>query len=266
MSSMSRLAALLLAATATPGGITGAGAECLFVAEDRALIEDGVQSTASVASGSGGITKLGRNVLFADGTEVVGDRVHLGNGSSVDDVGVNRLTKGKDVAIRGTDARASLPIGEPFCPIPDVICGGPDVTVARGETRALPPGSYGMIVLDRGATLELMDGAYAACELDADKNAVVIAGEGTTLDLRDGFALGNGSVLGLGAGGTAARVNVAADGLVRFGRHADVTAVLSAPDAQVSIGNGSQFAGTLCAKRFDTGKRTELSCVPGGAP
>jgi hypothetical protein len=240
-------------------------AQCVFTARDRAVVGNGTHSTASVATSSPrGLTKLGRKVMFADDTVVSGDKVQLGNGASVDAIQVNQLTEGKGTVIRGTDAAATLSAGEPSCPLPAFTCGGPDVAVARGETRVLAPGSYGAIVLDRGATLELLDGTYGVCELRTDKHAVVmVAGEGTTLDVVERFGMANGSLFGLGAGGTAARVNVAGGGTVKFGRKVDVTAALSAPDAEVALGNGSQFAGELCAKRFNSGKRSALSCAGG---
>jgi hypothetical protein len=50
-----------------------------------------------------------------------------------------------------------------------------------------------------------------------------------TLAVRNALELGTGCILGLGADGAAPRVHVAGDSVVRIGRHADVTAVLSAP-------------------------------------
>jgi len=254
--------ALLLSGTIVAGA-TMAEAQCVFEARERAIVGDGTQSTASVATtGAGGLTKLGRKVRFADDTAVAGDEVKLGNGASVDDLQVNRLTEGKGIVVRGDDADATLTDAATFCPLPEFACGGADVSVASGKTRELAPGRYGAIVLDRGATLELLDGVYEVCELTTAKNAVVLTvGAGTTLHVVERFGMANGSLFGLGAGGTAATVNVAGGGSVKFGRRVDVTAAISAPDAEIVLGNGSQFAGELCAKRFNSGKRSELSCV-----
>lgn len=255
-----RLVALPLVVLILPGSVPCAEAQCQFAARDRAIIEDGTQSTASVATiAPGGLTKLGRKVRFADDTEVVGDKVKLGNGASVDDLQSNHLHEGKATVVRGSATGAVLLGVDGFCPIVDFDCGGDDVSVGRGETRELPPGSYGTVVLDRGATLELGDGVYEVCEIDADKNVVIMAGAGTTLHVAERFGLANGSLFGLGAGGSAATVHVA--GSVKLGRRVDVTMALSAPAAQVAVGNGSQFAGDVCAKSFKSGKRSELSCA-----
>jgi len=236
--------------------------QCRYLARERAFVEDGTQSNVSVATNDpGGQTQLGRDVFFADDTDVIGDSVRIGNDSSVDDVQANELRLGRNVSIRGSISGAMLPVEDPFCPIPDFDCGGPNVVVERGSSEILTPGSYGSIRIQNGGSVQLTPGTYDTCDFIGARNVTVLAGDGTTLNVVDRFALGNDSIFGPGGGGSPASVFIAGSRRVRIGKGSDVTASVSAPEASVSIGNNSSFAGDLCAERFDTGKTSTLSCT-----
>lgn len=235
---------------------------CAFLSAERTVLQNGGTSAGTIGTNDpGGLTKLGRDVFLSDDTEVIGDRIKVGNAASLDDVRGNQVKLGKKATVRGTTSGVTLPVVEPFCPIGDFDCGGGDVTVGRGETRILPPGSYDSIELASGARLELSPGSYTVCDVSAGKNTTIIASGGSTmLQIVGALQVGNGGSLVSNAGDPPLIVDVAGTERVKLGRNVVVAAFLSAPNARVSVGNGGELIGSMCAERLDLGKNSALSC------
>src|SRR5262245_30516990 len=146
-------------------------ASCAFVAATEARVGNASSVSGDLgANDPGGKIRLGRKVVLADGTTVAGDDVGASNGASLFDVAANRFDPGRNTVVRGTVTTPSLPLDDSFCPLAEVTCGGADVVVRRGDPpRALSPGTYGDIVLENGARLQLAPGIYFACSLNAGR-------------------------------------------------------------------------------------------------
>jgi cysteine-rich repeat protein len=214
---------------------------------------------------AGGQLAIGRRTEAAHGVRVTGDGVRLGVGASLFDVAANTLNPGATRAtIAGTlITPITVPVHTPFCAIPPIACGGPDVTLAPGSVQELlAPQSYGALRVGRGATLTLAPGSFAFCDVVIARDAAVRAlGAGPThVEVAARLALGPRAVLGPGAGGAMPTVRV--DGShVRLGRGAQLEALLAAPAARVHLGSEAEINGTLCAHSLAAGRATTLTCA-----
>src|SRR5262245_52672943 len=244
-------------------------ASCAFVAATETRVGNGSEIGGDLgANDPGGKVRLGRKVVLADDTTVAGDDVGVSNGSSLFDVAANRFGSGRHVVVRGTVSTPSLPLADPFCPLPDLTCGGPDVVVRRGDPpRALSPGSYGDIVLENGARLELAPGVYDACSLSAGRGVdISVTGAlPSTLNIVGDLRLENGSVLGPDAGVPTPTLNVGGD-QVRLGAKVELESFVAAPNADVRIRHGSSVTGSLCARELSTGHSVTFACSPNLPP
>jgi hypothetical protein len=246
------------ASAQSPGGAFA----CEFLARDEGRLGNGATIEGDVgANDPGGFLRLGRKTLVEDGATVAGDTVAIGNGSEVPVVEANVLKALK--AIVGSVSGAMLPLRDPFCPIPALECGGPEVRVERGQSAGpLAPGSYGDVVLKNGATLTLAGGDYQFCSLRTGRNATIqVLGSGqSTIDIAGDLRLENGSRLAPGAPASAPIVNVGGT-TADLGAQVVVEAFLSAPQADFRLGRGSTFTGAFCADRVVTGRNVVLTCA-----
>jgi hypothetical protein len=246
------------ASAQSPGGAFA----CEFLARDEGRLGNGATIEGDVgANDPGGFLRLGRKTLVEDGATVAGDTVAIGNGSQVPVVEANVLKAPK--AIVGSVSGATLPLRDPFCPIPALECGGPEVRVERGQSAGpLAPGSYGDVVLKNGATLTLAGGDYQFCSLRTGRNATIqVLGSGqSTIDIAGDLRLENGSRLAPSAPASTPIVNVGGT-TADLGAQVVVEAFLSAPQADFRLGRGSTFTGAFCADRVVTGRNVVLTCA-----
>ncbi|MCP4214501.1 MAG: LamG domain-containing protein [bacterium] len=102
---------------------------------------------------------LSHNVFLADGVSVYGDKVYIKPESSVDNVYCNVLTNYGTVRGNITDS-LELPLNIVLPVFPTPQPGLDDVVLTERETLTLDAGSYGEVLLDRGAILFLSGGTY----------------------------------------------------------------------------------------------------------
>lgn len=234
-----------------------------FLVRTQGKVGDGGQVTGSIgANDDGGAFQFGKGAFVSDGSTTAGDSVSLGNGTSVGDVEANRLHVGKGATIRGSTGRATLPLSAPFCPIPPLACGGPDVVVPRGGAVELAPGSYGRLVALQQSAVVLDPGTFSFCDIKIGKNSagVVTGGSQSTINDVGNFRLANGGFFGPVAGTPTPELNVGGT-LVRVGAGAVLQAFLSAPNAQMRIGRGGQVRGSFCALTLRSDKGIVLQCL-----
>src|SRR5262249_54151946 len=81
-----------------------------LVAREGKINNDADVRASAGASTSGARFRLGKGVMFADGTSLIGDTVQIGNGSSVYRVLANTLLKGDFVTIRAGTGTPTLPL------------------------------------------------------------------------------------------------------------------------------------------------------------
>jgi cysteine-rich repeat protein len=240
-----------------------------FLVGEHGRLGNAAQVMVDVAvAAAAGRLGVGRRAHGADGTRISADHVRLGVGADVDDLTCDTLNDGAGRAtVRGTlVTAATFPLLTAPCALPPLDCGGPDVTVDRGETLSLlAPGSYGMLTLHNGATLTLAPGTFAFCAVRAGRRATITAlatapPAPTTIDVQGDLRMANGSSLGPGPGGPLPVVNVAGEH-VRLARGSAITVVLTAPAATVKLGADTIMNGSACARRLLVGPRATLACA-----
>src|SRR5262249_41952918 len=110
---------------------------------------------------TGGTMSWGTNSFFADGSEVVTDiLMRAGKKSSMYGLFTKRVVS--PLAQAGATVRHTGPVGwnpspliTPLPPVPTCVAGSAPVTVLKGASLKLPPGAYGKVLVNNGATLEL---------------------------------------------------------------------------------------------------------------
>jgi hypothetical protein len=227
-----------------------------FMADVDLKVKDGARIEGDAgANAAGGRVNFGKGNFMADGATLFGDRVMLGNATSVFNVRANNFVSGQDVVIRGATGPVTVPLIANFCPVPAFQpCGGNDLLVpAAGVTGPIAPGTYRNARIPNGATLVLSPGAYRFCSLTAGRNtAIRTTGAGaTTIDVHGSIKIGNNSSFGPDAGSPRPAVNSGGH-QVRLGAGTIMDAALSAPDAAMSMGRAAIMDGTFCVNRLRT--------------
>ncbi len=223
------------------------------------------QITADVGTNDpGGLLRLGRGAHMADGTYAIGDTVSISNAASIFKAFTNKLTTGAGATVRDGTSPGVFPMLEPFCVIPTLTCGGPDVVIgARADGGVLPPGSYGRLVLAAGASLTLAGGEYHFCSIKTSRGVDILVqgGSVSTIDV-----VGNVLIADLGTihtdSGTPLPTLRVGGTAVRFGSNSDIFVNLLAPAAHLTIGRLGHLAGTFCFTTSSTDKAVRLDCPP----
>src|SRR5262245_7723575 len=233
-----------------------------LVAREGKVNNDGDVRASFGASNVGGRIRLGKNVVMADGTRLIGDTVQIGNASSVFDVLANTLLKGSAVVIRGaTGTPPPLPLLVPFCTIPAITCSGSDVLVpVAGSSGPLAPGSYGKVQILNGGSLTLAPGTFTFCQIKMGRNATLETLGPATLNVERTVAIGSASRLGPATGDTPVVVNVAGK-LVRVSQSAVANAAFYAPSGRITFGRDSDLLGCFCTDRAKSDKHITLECL-----
>lgn len=145
-------------------------------------------------------------------------------------------------------------------PNPFPACGGAPITVGRGETRELAPGTYGDVAVLGGGgnsgTLILTGGSYRFCSLRSGRRAKILPRAASTVTVNGAVSLSNGSFTGPTAAGLSpcSLQLLVAGTRVRFSRQAEVRARLCAPNAYLSVTNGAALQGGFAAGRIRVGR------------
>jgi hypothetical protein len=245
--------------TTVPVVCTCPGVPFLVAREGKINNDADVRASAG-ASNPDGRFRLGKNVIFADGTNLIGETVQIGNGSSVDRVLANTLLKGDFVTIRGGVGKPTLPLVQPFCTIPAIACGGADVMVKPNQsTGPLAPGTYGKLSLQNGGTLTLAAGTFTFCDFKMGRNAVLTTLGSATLNVQRNVVIGTASTFGPAVGDTPIVVNVAGK-LVRVSQSAVANAAFFAPAGRITFGRDSHLLGCFCTDREKSDKHITLEC------
>ena len=242
---------------------------CDFIVATRARVGNASSIGGRLgANEPEGFVKLGRSVVAEDGTRLAGDRVVLGNGSSVFDVAANDPHLGRGAAVRGAITGVQLPLIDPFCSIGQITPSSTDVHVRRGEApRTLNPGAYGAVHLENGTTLRLLPGSHHFARLYGGKRVVIetLPGGPVTVGVAENVRIGNGGSFGPAPGAPTPTLEVAGDA-VGLGRRTRLQANLVAPTAALRLSNGGELVGEFCAERFTGGRRVRLECAADTMP
>lgn len=151
--------------------------------------------------------------------------------------------------------------------VPDVAaaCGFPSpfpacdpamlVSVALGTSTTLAAGTYGDVVVARGATLQLSGGTYQLCSLKVSRGGRLEITGATELDVAGSLAFGPGTFVGpaAGSGLTFDDLHLFVDGTAaQYSRVSHVEARLCAPAAAMRLTQGGQHVGSIVARSIRT--------------
>jgi hypothetical protein len=207
-----------------------------------------------------GKLQFGKQVLLADGTTVAADLLKIGTGSSVYSALYNTLFLSRDAIIRDGTGLPQLPLFDPFCSVPDIICGDTRVNVVPNSTMTLTPGVYGKVRVANAATLSLLPGTYVFCEVKTGRGATIEALGAVHLDISGNLTIGTASKLVRAPGAPLIVANVGGRS-VKFAHDAVVEAIVTAPNARIKFGRESFFSGCFCADTAGTDKHITLECT-----
>jgi hypothetical protein len=208
----------------------------------------------------GGKLQFGKQVLLADGTVVAADQIKIGGGTSLYSVLYNTLFLSKDALIRDGTGVVQLPLIDPFCTVPDIVCGDTRVNLPPKSTMTLTPGVYGKVRVANGATLSLLPGHYVFCEVKTGRGATIEALGAVSLDVAGNLTIGTASKL-VRVPNAPLIVAQVAGKRVKFAHDALVEAIVTAPIARIQFGRESYFFGCFCTDRASTDKHITLECV-----
>ncbi len=239
---------------------------------DLRSVESRLRTSGVVA----GDLRAGFRIKLRRPAEVTGDAVTL-----AEDIRVRRgatldgaATAGAQVTGGGTITGTATG-GAPQPPDPPMTtitlaltAGGADQFIDRGQTLTLAPGSYGELLMRRGATLELSAGRYHFQRVRLGRSVTVrldLTGGPVIVDSLGSFRLGgDGKVEITSATGDAASflIQVATPRRVRLGRGGDLLGTVLAPQARVRIGSGAKLEGALYGRKVGVSRRVEIVGKP----
>jgi hypothetical protein len=264
---MSRLLTTALLTTVVLGGARAAlaqGAAGCFLGASESRYGNAARIAGDLGTNApGGVLVLGRRSVVEAGSTASADTVRLGNGSQVAAVASNQL-EGTKAAV-GQQGPVALPLLADFCLVPMVACGGEAVVVRKQASMPLPPGAYGDLVLQNGATLLLGPGTYQFCSIRGGRRATLRTTGATTMNVQDNVRLGNGSTIGPEGSDPLPTVNIRGKRAM-LGAKSHVAALVSAPGAQLLLGRGLDWRGTFCAARVAAGPHVKLACEQPAPP
>ncbi len=214
------------------------------------------------ANSTVGRIRLGRNVVMPDATSVTGDTVIVGNASSVARVLANSPSFGTNAVARDGTGTPTLPVVEPFCPLPAIAsCNGNDVQVEPGfKAGPLAPGVYGRLWVLDGGSIMLSPGDFTFCDIKTGRGVKITTLGPARLDVTGSVKIGSGSQLGPAQGADPVVLNVQGR-TVRLSQNAVANAAVVAPDARISFGRNASLFGCFCTDRAKSDKRISLICL-----
>ncbi|HEV7733049.1 MAG TPA: hypothetical protein VGR62_12840 [Candidatus Binatia bacterium] len=164
-----------------------------------------------------------------------------------------------------------LPNPAPLCDVTKPILvtaggdcvGAPDAQAGNAQCD-LPPGTYGNLAVQNGATISFDGGTYVFCNVQMGRNVNSLVKNATTLNVTGDFAVNNGSAFGEECGDFT--VNAFGVGSVSFGRNMSVTGFFCAPERNMSLGHNNDLTGrfvgdVITADSSDRGHCCGGSCA-----
>lgn len=244
----------------------------VLFASERLVVSEGA-NVASGNVGSNGTVNIAEEATAS--CNVFGNEVRLGRGASVlGSVLFNTLRLGESAEILGEQIS---PLSLPVASLPSISAftpGTSNVKVGEGSTQVIQPGSYDTIRLAEGASATFMGGTYNVAKLALGMNASITFATPTTLNIKSALSVGANSSLvpapGLGAAGVA--LNYAGKKPTKVGDGSLIRLTLLAPDAKITMGDGTTFEGQVLAKNITAGMLSVISsdngngCAPVLAP
>lgn len=193
------------------------------------------------------------NMLFLRKTQVAGD------------VFYNSITN--QGTITGSETSSlGLPVFD-FPPFPSISAGGDDVVVTDYSTHALPPGSYGHVLVRPNATLMLEAGVYEVESLSVMNNAAVQYNGSGEMRINSYFTTGGDCVIRAESGSGLSAADyvffVGGSGVagyaVDLGRLSTYEANVYVAAGGLRMGDNVEATGAFLAETISIGRNAKLS-------
>ncbi len=218
--------------------------------------------------------RAGRNAEVKKNAQVQFDVVAKGNitlrenasvGGNITAGGAVNLEAGATVGGSVTQQGAVPSLPPLILPTFAVSATGPDVTVKTGKTLSLPPGSYGKLVVQNGATLNLIAGNYKIKDVTIESDAFVNldAGGGTlSIDVQQDFEVRERAWMAV-IGGLVENILVRVrGGNVTLKQDSMIFGTYFAPSANITLADRANLLGAFYSKNVHIGKNVTASCAP----
>ncbi|MFB3146600.1 MAG: FlgD immunoglobulin-like domain containing protein [Nitrospirales bacterium] len=190
---------------------------------------------------------------------------HTGNLTAVKDIKVDKdntingdATAGRKVDLKGSavvngTVTENALVSTELLPALSFTTGGADVTVPKGGSQSLAPGSYGKVKVAKNATLSLSSGDYFMVDLDLKDDTIldvdVSAGPVTiNTDKKLHFHKNSQVTINSPVGHESRFVTFNSMKKVDVHDGARVLGTLNAPDDKVRLKRNVLFQGSICAK------------------
>jgi hypothetical protein len=229
----------------------------------------------------GGLVRFGRNSCqgmnvatpcAGNSVAVSADKIVIGELSSIAGSESNRLKLGPGAVVRNPPLLSvTLPLvsADPssVCgAFTDIVCGGAAVSVPDNGNVAIPPGSYGSLVVGNGATISFAAGSYTFTDVRIGSNVTGSVNAATVMNVCGSFKMGSGTSLAT-AGNTPFVLNSEGT-LVRLSQAAYLEAEVRAPFGKIKMQRASVIEGCSCSNTMTCDKNHMNICEggTGGSP
>ena len=222
---------------------------------------------------------IGHDVMVQNSdSRIMGDTVRIKKGAQVQDISVNTLW-GHGQILGTVTSPVSLPLVSEMPPVPPVTPGSQNIDVPAGGVITLQPGSYGLLRVRHGATVNLSGGLYHFRKWDIRESAQVLATTSVEIRVKDqidtrrhtviGPAPGAGSLtaddvvlIGTGMNGTSGALDDTPEA-IKFGEGSTVRANVYAPHGLLRIKANSMVTGAFVGKWVLMGHHSTIALEGG---
>ncbi|MCP4146210.1 MAG: hypothetical protein GY757_00535 [bacterium] len=138
---------------------------------------------------------LGRSVFAQDGYTVYGDVVYLGVEASVDNIACNSIL-GSGTVRGNQDIPLQFPLGISLPVFPSASPGSENIVLAAFESLTLAGGSYGDVLLNKGAVLILSGGTYHFNNLELTDYSDILCSDAVEIIINNRLLSGDRIIIG----------------------------------------------------------------------
>jgi hypothetical protein len=199
----------------------------------------------------------GHSIFMGDGTQANSDNFASGPACSFWDVYSNNLTGGPVIRNSGPNTFTTPIIAPGDLPaFPSFTCNPANpVVVPKNGSQTLPPGTYGDLVVQNGATVTFGAGTYTFCGVTMGQNASIVDVDATVVQIADSLSANGGTIGPSPSAKWFVRgddVHNSNDTAVQFGREGTIAGTFWVPDHQMNLGHGTDLTGHFWAESIDS--------------
>jgi hypothetical protein len=193
-----------------------------------------------------------RGSITIDGDVLTNGQIHMGHRGRHGKLAVTGcITEGEAAGLSPID-------------LPEIgfTAGGQDIEVRRNHSLSLKPESYGMVQVEKGATLYLSSGDYHMENLTARRGATIsvdLSKGPIRINVLESLRIGHHVNIDIASGMTHdVTINVLNDYLIWIGSHAKLRGTLVAPNSMVWLRHGSEIEGAVYARGIWVGRKVRF--------